>query len=173
MKMNTKQLAYAAMFTACISVGAKIMIPLDFIGMHFTLQWLAVLLVSLVCDRKTAVMSVGCYLLLGLCGLPVFATGGGFAYLVKPTFGFLLGFLAAAAVMTSSHSSLLWKSIWGLIAYYMTGFVWYLFMMYVVYMQPIGIVLAFVNCFTTIIPDFVLCLVACALAKRLQPVIHM
>lgn len=173
MKMSTKQLAYAAMFTACISVGAKIMIPLDFIGMHFTLQWLAVLLAGLLCERKTAVMSVGCYLLLGLCGVPVFATGGGLAYLVKPTFGFLLGFLAAAGVMTTVNGSALKKSVLGLAAYYLVGFVWYLFMMYVVYMQPIGIVMAFVNCFTTIIPDFVLCLVACALAKRLKPVIHM
>ncbi|MGM9941971.1 MAG: biotin transporter BioY [Bulleidia sp.] len=172
MRVNTRQIAHAAIFTALISIGAKIMIPLDFIGMHFTLQWLVVLLVGLLLERWEAVMSLGTYLLVGLCGVPVFATGGGFGYLVKPTFGFLLGFLFAVVIMTSMKGSDLFKSIAGLLTYYIVGFIWYLFMMYVVYNQPIGIVMAFVNCFTTIVPDFLLCLAACTIAKRLRPVIH-
>jgi len=38
-------------------------------------------------------------LLEGALGLPVFATGGGLAYLVGPTGGFLLGFLVMAAII--------------------------------------------------------------------------
>lgn len=172
MRVNTRQIACAAVFTALISIGAKIMIPLDFIGMHFTLQWLVVLLVGLLLERKEAVMSVGTYLLVGFCGVPVFATGGGPAYLLKPTFGFLLGFLFAVTVMSSMKGNDLIRSITGLVVYYLVGFVWYLFMMYIVYKQPIGIVMAFVNCFTTIIPDFLLCLASCTIAGRLKPVVH-
>lgn len=172
MHVNTRQIALAAVFTALISIGAKIMIPLDFIGMHFTLQWLVVLLVGLLLERKEAVMSVGTYLLVGLCGVPVFATGGGPAYLFKPTFGFLLGFLFAVAAMSSMKENDLIRSIVGLVVYYLTGFVWYLFMMYVVYNQPIGIIMAFVSCFATVFPDLLLCLASCTIARRIRPVIR-
>ena len=36
------------------------------------------------------------YIALGLLGAPIFALGGGPLYLLSPTFGYLLGFLAAA-----------------------------------------------------------------------------
>ena len=169
--MSVRQLARGALFTALISIGSKIMIPLDMIGMHFTLQWLFVLLAGLLLEKKTACMSTGCYVLIGLVGLPVFATGGGIGYLFKPTFGFLAGFIVAVWVMASLKASPLLKCTAGLLADYFTGFLWYLFMMYVVYQQPLGILVAFVNCFTTIIPDFLLCLVACMIAKRLAPII--
>ena len=45
--MSVRQLALGALFTALISIGSKLMIPLDMIGMHFTLQWLFVLLAGL------------------------------------------------------------------------------------------------------------------------------
>ena len=41
-------------------------------------------------------MSIVIYLLLGLCGLPVFTKGAGLSYLLQPTFGYLLGFVPAA-----------------------------------------------------------------------------
>lgn len=38
------------------------------------------------------------YIVMGLAGLPVFTGGGGPAYFVRPTFGFILGFLPAAVL---------------------------------------------------------------------------
>ena len=170
--MSVRQLASAALFTALISIGSRIMIPLDMIGMHFTLQWLFVLLAGLLLDEKTARMSVGCYLLIGLIGMPVFAAGGGIGYLFKPTFGFLAGFFVAVCLMGVMKTGPLMKCIAGLLADYLTGFFWYLFMMYAVYHQPLGMIAAFINCFTTIIPDYLLCLCACAIARRLAPVVR-
>ena len=66
----------------------------------------------------------------------------------------------------------LMKCTAGLLADYLTGFFWYLFMMYAVYQQPLGMIAAFINCFTTIIPDYLLCLCACAIARRLAPVVR-
>ena len=114
--MSVRQLALGALFTALISIGSKIMIPLDMIGMHFTLQWLFVLLAVLLLEKKTARMSTGCYVLIGLVGVPVFATGGGIGYLFKPTFGFLAGFVVAVWVMTSLKSSPLLKCTAGFLA---------------------------------------------------------
>ena len=43
--------------------------------------------------------SQGVYVLLGLVGLPIFTLGGGFGYVLQPTFGFLLGLIPTAAVI--------------------------------------------------------------------------
>ena len=55
--MKTKDVTYMALFTALIAIGSKIQIPLDFIGMHFTLQWLFVLLCALLLNRKHACLT--------------------------------------------------------------------------------------------------------------------
>lgn len=41
---------------------------------------------------------VAIYIVMGLIGIPVFSAGGGFAYVLQPTFGYILGFLIAAPV---------------------------------------------------------------------------
>ena len=45
-------------------------------------------------DRSQAV-----YVLIGLVGVPIFALGGGFSYVLQPTFGFLLGLIPSAFVI--------------------------------------------------------------------------
>ena len=170
--MKTKDVTYMALFTALIVIGSKIQIPLDFIGMHFTLQWLFVLLCALLLNRKHACLTLMTYLCLGLSGAPVFASGGGIGYLLKPTFGFLFGFLVAVYVMNSIQTTTIKKTIVGLLSYYFCGFFYYCFMMYIFYQQPIGIIMAFINCFLTIFPDFLLCLFSCEIYKRLNKFIY-
>ena len=89
---NIRDLTLGGLFTALIGVGAflKITIPVQPVPMHFTLQFFFVLLAALLLGSKRAFASVLTYLVIGLCGIPVFATGGGPAYLLKPTFGFLI-----------------------------------------------------------------------------------
>ena len=41
---------------------------------------------------KWGTISVVLYIVLGLLGLPIFAGGGGFAYFLQPSFGFIIGF---------------------------------------------------------------------------------
>lgn len=71
-------------------------VTIDTLGV--TLQVGAVLFVGCMGGRNAAVLSQIAYLLLGLSGFQVFAQGGGLGYLQQPTFGYLLGFLAAAWV---------------------------------------------------------------------------
>ena len=91
---NIRDLTLGGLFTALIGVGAflKITIPVQPVPMHFTLQFFFVLLAALLLGSKRAFASVLTYLVIGLCGIPVFATGGGPAYLLKPTFGFVTVF---------------------------------------------------------------------------------
>ena len=94
----TQDTAVCGLFAALIAVGAfmKIVIPVGADTMNFTLQWLFVLLAGLLLGSKRAFRSVAVYLITGLIGFPIFARGGGPAYLLRPTFGFLLGFALAA-----------------------------------------------------------------------------
>ena len=94
----TQDAAVCGLFAALIAVGAfmKIVIPVGADTMNFTLQWLFVLLAGLLLGSRRAFRSVAVYLITGLIGFPIFARGGGPAYLLRPTFGFLLGFALAA-----------------------------------------------------------------------------
>ncbi len=59
-------------------------------------QVAAVLLVGCLGGRNAALISQLAYLTLGLTWLDVFTDGGGFGYLQRPTFGYLLGFVPGA-----------------------------------------------------------------------------
>ena len=77
--------------------SAKIKVPLYPVPM--TLQPLAVLMIAMLFGRKLATLTVGLYIFKGIIGLPVFAFGGGFMYLMGPTGGFILGFFASAIIV--------------------------------------------------------------------------
>lgn len=64
------------------------------------MQTAVVLAIGLTFGRGLGTATVGAYLTQGAAGLPVFAAGGGAAYLVSsPTAGYLWGMLAATVAM--------------------------------------------------------------------------
>ena len=83
--------------TLLITICAKISVPVW--PVPVTLQSFAIVALSAAFGLRIGVATVALYLLEGAFGLPVFATGGGLAYLAGPTGGFLLGFLALAAIV--------------------------------------------------------------------------
>lgn len=175
-------LALCGLFSALTAVGAfiQVTIPVQPTPMHITLQFFFVLLAGLLLGARRSLASVGVYLAVGLCGIPVFASGGGPAYLLKPTFGFLLGFAAAAFTAGAiferqrriTFPGLFWAALGGLFADYGCGMVYFYFCSnYVLHVQ-VGWKLVFINCFLlTVWADLVLCVLAAALARRLVPVI--
>jgi biotin transport system substrate-specific component len=81
----------------------RVAVAMPFVDGAYTLRELpvtaqvpALLLTSLVCGPRPALLAAVAYLSLGLLVLPVFHTGGGMAYLLDPGFGFLAGFIPAA-----------------------------------------------------------------------------
>lgn len=80
-----------------IAAAAKVNVPVW--PVPVTLQSFAIAALAAAFGMRIGVATVAAYLLEGAMGLPVFATGGGIAYLVGPTGGFLLGFIAMAAVI--------------------------------------------------------------------------
>lgn len=90
-------LATVVLGTLVITIAAKINVPVW--PVPVTLQSMAIAALAAAFGARIGVATVALYLLEGAMGLPVFATGGGLAYLVGPTGGFLLGFLAMAGII--------------------------------------------------------------------------
>lgn len=178
-------LVHCGLFAALIAAGAfiKIMIPLGVYEVTFSLQFLFSLLAGLLLGARSGLMSVLTYLIIGLVGVPVFAHGGGPAYLLRPTFGFLIGFAAAAWIAGKLREifgrpvfpKLLFACFLGEMAYYACGLIYYYFMFNYVLTNgtTIGLKELFLVWFlSTVVPDFILCVLAAALACRLIPLLE-
>ena len=86
--------------SALIALAAQVRLPLPFSPVPVTGQTFAVLLVGAALGARLGVASTVLYLVEGLAGLPVYAGGNtGFAELAGPTGGYLVGFVAAAAIV--------------------------------------------------------------------------
>lgn len=99
MKVTTKSLTQAALFTALIAILAQIQIPTPPIPFSFTV--FAVVLTGAVLRPRQAFLSVLAYLLLGAFGLPVFAgMQGGVGVLFGLTGGFKLSYPLMALLVS-------------------------------------------------------------------------
>lgn len=92
-----KQLAMIVIGTGLLTIAAKIQVPVP--PVSFTLQSLVVALIAGAAGWRIGVATVALYIAEGLAGLPVFSTGGGFDYVLRPSFGFILGWLPMAYVI--------------------------------------------------------------------------
>ncbi len=83
-----------------IAVAAKVQVP--FWPVPMTLHTLAVLSLAVLMGPRQGFAAMSAYLVAGLAGLTVFSgapeRGVGLAYVMGPTGGYLLGYLAAACV---------------------------------------------------------------------------
>jgi biotin transport system substrate-specific component len=92
-----KHITYSSLFVALIAVGAFLAIPVG--PVPIVLQNMFVLLAGIFLGPQWGAACIGIYLLIGACGLPVFANGNaGIGYLFGPTGGYLLGYLPAVFI---------------------------------------------------------------------------
>ena len=175
---KTKNLVLCALFVALISAGAFIRIPIPMVP--FTLQFLFTTLAGLLLGGRLGAVSVGVYIAVGLLGLPVFAEGGGIFYVLKPSFGYIIGF-AAAAYITGTIAGksrrpgfrrLLAACFAGLGIVYLFGMGYYYLMSNFYLGTPLGLWPLFLYCFILAVPgDIVLCIISAMLSKRLIPLL--
>ncbi|MHB8916930.1 MAG: biotin transporter BioY [Desulfocucumaceae bacterium] len=130
MKLSARDISLAAMFAALAAVAAALfrfgtpVVP-------FSLVPFVALLAGMLLGPRLGAVSMAVYMLMGLLGLPVFEKPpfGGPAYLLQPTFGFLLGFVLSAYVTgkllpangTPGVFRYLLASVAGLAALYLVG----------------------------------------------------
>jgi biotin transport system substrate-specific component len=117
-------------FAVLTALGARVAVPLPGTPVPFTFQVLAVLLAGYLLGPTAGAASQALYLAAGAAGLPVFAAGGGAAYLLGPTGGYLMAFPLAAAlvgVATTRRSGPAWHAAGlaaGVAAIYLGGAAW-------------------------------------------------
>ena len=157
---KTKNLILCGLFTSLIVVGAFIRIPIPVVP--FTLQLLFTMLAGLLLGGKWGAASVCIYIVLGLMGLPVFAEGGGLAYVLKPN-----------KAANPGYKRLLTANFIGLGIVYLFGMVYYYLISNFYLGTPIGLWPLFLYCFILVVPgDIVLCILGAILGKRLIPIMN-
>ena len=98
MKISTKEMTLAGLFAGLTAIGTIIQFPLG--EVPITLQTLFVILSGLILGPKLGALSQIVYVVLGLIGLPIFSNfTGGPQSVLKPSFGFLIGFIFAAFII--------------------------------------------------------------------------
>ena len=96
-KIKIKDLTLISMMLALLIICSKISFNIG--PIPITLQTFAVFMISLILGVKKSIIVFLTYIIMGLIGIPVFSQGGGFDYIFKPSFGFIIGFLAASAII--------------------------------------------------------------------------
>jgi biotin transport system substrate-specific component len=126
--------ALTVLGSVALALSAKLQVP--FYPVPMTMQSLVVLLLGMAFGWRLGAATVLLYLLEGAFGLPVFAgtpeKGIGIAYMMGPTGGYLIGFVAAAA-LTGWLAERGWdRSLWrsaaalslGHAVLFLTGLAW-------------------------------------------------
>lgn len=173
--VSTRELVLCSLFTALIAIGAFIRIPVPFMD-YFTLQFLFVILAGMILGSRLGAISVATYVLLGLIGFPIFAAGGGIQYILKPSFGYIIGFIFSAFISgyicekidKPSYKHYLIASFSGMFFTYLIGFI-YKYLILNLYMnEATPILIIILSAFPLDIPgDMFLCIVGSGLANQL------
>lgn len=125
--MKPRDMILIAMFAALTAIGAFIKIETPFVP--FTLQYLFCAYSGVLLGFRKAMASQLLYVGIGLIGIPVFTKGGGPAYVLQPTFGYLIGFILCAAIIGAlvernkklTFTNILLPILAGLAAVYVCG----------------------------------------------------
>lgn len=137
-KRISVRLAECALFVVLMVVSAFIQIPFPLVPLSF--QTVVAVSAGLLLGPWWGSAAVLIYLFMGLLGLPVFTGGGGFAYILNLTFGYIIGFVFAALVagiVRGNGQAKLWRlivaAICGFLANYLIGIpyfalIWHFYM---------------------------------------------
>lgn len=167
------RLAECALFVVLMVVAAFIKIPFPLVPLSF--QTVVAVSAGLLLGPWWGAASVAVYVFLGLLGLPVFASGGGFAYVLNLTFGYIVGFIFAAfvaGIVRGRSTPKLWRlilaAVCGFLANYLIG-VPYFALIWHFYMGNGELANALlVNNVLYMPKDLVLCIVAAFLSKAVM-----
>ncbi|MEG1887521.1 MAG: biotin transporter BioY [Oscillospiraceae bacterium] len=175
-RIKTKDLILCAMFAALIAAGAFIKIPIPVIP--FTLQTLFVILAGMLLGGRFGAISAAAYMMIGLIGFPVFTEGGGFGYILRPTFGYIVGFIAGAYITgkivhnvpNPSIKRLIGAAFAGIGVIYFIGMIYFYLIKNLYLDAGMSVGSLFFYCFLMVAPgDIIICFFSAFLAKRILP----
>ena len=167
---STRNLALCALFAALTAVCSWISIPIGPVPINLAL--LPVLLCGALLGPVSGCLSIGCYLLLGLAGVPVFASfRGGAGALLGPTGGYLIGYLLCVAISGLGRGKNVWQMllfmVLGIAACYALGTAWF------VHLTGKTLAVSLSACVIPFLPgDAAKTALALLLARRLKKPLH-
>ncbi|EMF0059740.1 biotin transporter BioY [Enterococcus hirae] len=183
MYTNRRDITMMAMMMALLIITAKLVIPLPLFD-YLSLQIITIYLIYPLLGTKYGLIVTFSYLILGLIGLPIFASGGGIFYIFKPSFDFLLSF-ATFPLIQAALSKLFWRKKWlplkkiliinysGLFYLYLIGLLYKCLILFF-YLKETNVLYS-VLAVSTLIDlscDILLVFVASLLTYKLLPLIH-
>ena len=180
MKFSLREMILIALFAALTAIGAFIKIPTPIVP--YTLQFLFCAYSGLLLGAKKGLYSQVLYIGLGLIGIPVFVNGGGPAYILQPTFGYLIGFILCAYAIgkftalfadSLTFSKMLIAVLLGLLLVYLFG-VSYLYGIVNFYLhKEMPLTKAIAVGFTPyIIPDIFISILVAYTGMKILPILH-
>ena len=133
--METRKLAMTSVMAALMCLAGMLLHWVSPALVPFSVLPVFVLMSGIILGAEYAAMAMLVYIVLGLFGLPVFSSApfGGVGYILKPTFGFLLGYVAAAyAVGKVYREGSLWRAIIGVLAGFVILYLFGLSYLYII-----------------------------------------
>lgn len=182
MRDRLRGIVMTSLFTALTAVGAFIKIPIPHVPL--TLQTLIVMFAGSFLGSRLGALSQILYVTIGLLGLPIFAQGGGPGYVLQPSFGFLVGFIAGAFIIgkimekggNSSLPRTLSALVLGQMAIYLLGISYLYFNLNFIIHKPVSLFTALKIGLLVFIPgDIIKTIIAASVMapvrKRIVPTI--
>ena len=123
-KLLAADIAECAIFVALMTAGAYIQIPFPLVPLTF--QTVVSVLAGLLLGWKKGAISMAVYCFVGLIGIPVFTGGGGIFYVLKPSFGYIIGFILSAlcaGLMAGRKGLPFWRYIVGAVAAFLVDYI--------------------------------------------------
>lgn len=178
---RTLRLVLIAIFVALIAVGAFIKFPIGIVPV--SMQCAMCVLCALMLGAKDGVIAVAVYLIMGLVGIPIFTAGGGFGYVLQPTFGYLVGYIFAVPIgalvargVKNTSRPKLWRLILGaftvLTILYTFGVMYMYFILNLYMGKALEMSKAWLTGAAVFLPtDSVWCVVAALVAYKVVPLV--
>lgn len=176
--MKIRNLILIALFAAMMAISAKIQIPM--VPVPITLQLMFSVLAGALLGPRLGALSQVLYIAIGLLGAPVFAgSDGGFGYVLRPSFGYLAGFILCAFVSgllmerikKMAFVKLLLVALAGALSVYLIGLPYLYFMLHNT-SNAIPVEKLMVTYFLAFLPgDLLKCVIAAILTVKLRPLV--
>lgn len=176
---KTIMLALTGVFTSLVIAGAFIEIPTPLVS--FTMQTFFVQLTSSMMGPLWGGITIALYIFMGLVGIPVFTKGGGFMYVLQPTFGYLIGFFIGTIVGALIIKMFKKKSYWAyltgnivnLLITYACGMIYFYFIQTFYFGKSVTAYTIFISLFLIFMPsDLLFTFVASYVALKLKPILN-
>lgn len=162
-----------AVCTAIMVVSSWLCIPF---GVNFSLQTLALFIISASFPFKHSMPTVIVYILIGMCGIPVFSGfGAGLSVLVGPTGGYIISFLLFPVIINffgkKSPVRLVISMVMSTLACYAVGTLWYM-IAYGTQLSGNILYVLMLCVFPFVIPDAIKIFAAYLVSSRLSAIIR-